>query len=188
MAYTTKHTMLQRMRDGDTAAWEEFQAFYRNLILFLGKRYGLTALECEALVQEVMVACFKEHVLENYDRSKCRFRAYLRTIVKRKAELLRKARAENTGETEWELPAPDTLERQWEEEWAKAIQDKAMKELRETVDSRKFMVFELHVLQGRPRNEVAKAVGLSEYLVSLTCTRIKKRLAEIVARLKNELD
>ena len=45
MAYTTRHTMLERMRSGDNAAWEEFQAFYRGLILFLGKICGLSDAE-----------------------------------------------------------------------------------------------------------------------------------------------
>ena len=84
--------MLERMRSGEDAAWTEFQTFYRSLILFLGRLCGLTVAESNDLVQEVMVACFKEHVLENYDSSKCKFRSYLRTIVKRKAEAMKAAR------------------------------------------------------------------------------------------------
>ncbi|MBR0460138.1 MAG: sigma-70 family RNA polymerase sigma factor [Victivallales bacterium] len=188
MAYTTKHTMLERMRSGEDAAWTEFQTFYRSLILFLGRLCGLTVAESNDLVQEVMVACFKEHVLENYDSSKCKFRSYLRTIVKRKAEAMKAARPMGQVELGEEYPDENAFETQWEAEWQKAIQEKALQELRDTIDSRKFMMFELHALQGRPRDVVAQMTGTTESQVSLTSTRVKKRLEKLVERIKKEFE
>ena len=180
--------MLQRMRQGDEAAWLEFQNFYKGLILFLGGKCGLTHQECDALVQDVMVSIHREHVLENYDHNKCRFRSYLRTIVKRKAALIKEARAPRWSNVSENMPDESQLEQQFEAEWKQAIYKSAMQKLRETVDSKKFMAFELHEIQGMPRDEVAKVMGISEAAVSLSSTRLKKRLEEIVERLKVEFD
>ena len=176
------------MRSGEDAAWTEFQTFYRSLILFLCRLCGLTAGECKDLVQEVMLACFKEHVLDNYDRSKCKFRSYLRTVVKRKAEAMKAARPQGRCELGEEFPDESEIEALWEAEWQKAIQEKALQKLRETIDSRKYMMFELHALQGRPRGEVAQMTGESENQVSLICSRVRKRLEELVARIKMEFE
>ncbi|MBO7740993.1 MAG: sigma-70 family RNA polymerase sigma factor, partial [Victivallales bacterium] len=174
MAYTTNHTLLQQMRAGDGNSWEIFREFYRPLIARRGMDYRLTPEEIDTLIQDVLVVCFRERVLENYDRTKGRFRDYLRTIVSRNAHRILEARPTNVdlgryGDIPAEPPA-DTEAQAWQE----FLRDRALLELRESMDSLKFMAFEMYELQGQPAAEVAKCLGMTSNQVWLIASRTKK--------------
>ena len=190
MAYTTKHSMLQKMREGDQKAWFEFREFYRPLIATRGKDYRLPPAEIDTLIQDVLVAVFKEHVLANYDQSKGHFRDYLRTITSRHARRILDQRPSATR-----IPPPpedtpeqqDPLEQAWEEEWKQFLFQKALEELKAAVDTTTYMAFEMHVLQHQPAAQVAEILKLTPNQVYLIRTRNVAKLEEIIARLKKDL-
>ena len=190
MAYTTNHTLLQKMRDGDETSWFLFKKFYSPLIATRGKDYNLNPSEIDLLIQNVLVACFQEHVLKNYDESKGHFRDYLRTITSRKANDIIKARPKLKSIDDLDsdiMQDDDAFEAQWDAEWKNFITEKAMEELRESLDSNDIMAFEMYVNQGRPPEEVAEVFGITVNQVYLLRSRIVKKLKTTIARLKNDL-
>jgi RNA polymerase sigma factor (sigma-70 family) len=188
MTYTTNYELLQKMRSGDSASWELFREFYRPLIARRGMDFGLSPAEVDTLIQDVMVVFFQNRVLDKYEQGKGRFRSYLRTITTRCALRLRKAREDSREIQEGELDIPDaTDEALFKAEWEEFILEKAYQELRETMDSAKYMAFQMHSIQGRSAAEVAEIFGMNRNQVYLLCSRTLKSLKEIVARLQEEL-
>jgi RNA polymerase sigma-70 factor (ECF subfamily) len=175
------------MRSGDSHSWEIFRELYRPLIARRGMDYRLRQDEIDTLIQDVLVVCFRERVLENNDRSKGKFRDYLRTIVSRHAHRILSARPALCSLTRCQdmsaEPPPDAEEQAWRE----FLRDRAIQELRENMDSLKFMAFEMYELQGQSATEVAKRLEITTNQVWLIASRTKKKLQEIVARLNEEL-
>ena len=188
MPYTTRHTMLQQMREGDERAWFVFRDFYSPLIATRGRDYRLSADEIEQLIQNVLLAVYQERVLTNYDRSRGRFRDYLRTITSRQAARLI---AQRPGETRVGIEEGDAVEPgpdpKWEAEWRDFLTQKALEELKATMDTRAYMAFDLHAIHGRPAAEVARLLDVSENQVYLARSRGVARLQTIVKRLGDEL-
>ncbi|MBR6472073.1 MAG: sigma-70 family RNA polymerase sigma factor [Victivallales bacterium] len=188
MTYTTNHTLLQKLRMGDEMAWFQFREFYRPLIARRGMDYGLNVQEVDVLIQDVLLACHQEHVLENYDRERGRFRDYLRTVTSRHASRLLAARPATLSlESVQESLETDELEQAWEAECQEFLQQKALEELRNTLDEKTYMAFEMHVLNKRPAAEVAAILEMTPNQVYVIRTRTTERLKEIVERLQREL-
>jgi len=176
------------MREGDERAWFVFRDFYSPLIATRGRDYRLTADEIEQLIQNVLLVVFKEHVLTNYDKSRGRFRDYLRTITSRQAARLI---AQRSDEMRVGLDEDDIVDSgpdpKWEAEWREFLSQKALDELKATTDTKTYMAFELHGVHGRPAAEVARLLGISENQVYLARSRGVARLQGIVKRLEAEL-
>ena len=181
--------MLQQMREGNEQSWIAFKEFYKPLIARSGKDYRLRPLEIDALVQDVLLACYQEHVLDNYDRTKGRFRDYLRTITRRIALRILAARPTANGL----VPGDDLSDEEAEEDkanaaWQEFLMDKALQELKETMDTLKYMAFEMYELQGNDAATVAQRLGIPPAQVYVIRSRAVKKLQEIIARLESELN
>ena len=190
MPYTTSHTLLQKLRSGDELAWYRFREFYKPLIAIRGNDLGLTPTENDALIQDVLLACHRENVLTNFDLARGRFRDYLRTVITRVAQRLLAARAPEPPlptEEEWSAAAEDELAARWETECQEFIREKALEELRDTLDAKTYLAFELHALNEMPAPEVAKILELTPNQVYIIRTRTAEKLRQIVARLQREL-
>ena len=188
MAYTTNHSMLQQMREGKETSWQAFREFYKPLIARRGKDFRLSPLEIDTLVQDVMLACYQEHILDNYDKSKGRFRDYLRTVTSRNAlRIIANRPKENQPMDDRQQNIPNGEENA-AQEWQEFLLEKAMQELKETMDSLKYMAFEMYVIQGNDAKTVAKRLGMTTNEVYLIRTRTIKAIRDIVARLDAELD
>ncbi len=188
MPYTTNHQMLQEMREGKEQSWIAFREFYKPLIAQRGKDFHLTPTEIDTLIQDVVLACFQEHVLDNYNKSKGRFRDYLRTITKRNALRILAARPTAQGTIPFDETLHDVPVETDEHEWQEFLRDKALAELKETMDTLKYMAFEMYELQGNDAETVAKRLGISKNQVYLIASRTRKALQTIIARLQSELN
>ena len=146
-------------------------------------------LEIDALVQDVVLACYQEHVLDNYDRTKGRFRDYLRTISKRIAMRILAARPTANGLVPGDdMPAENDEVEKANLAWKEFLMEKALQELKETMDTLKYMAFEMYELQGNDAATVAQRLGIPTAQVYLIRSRTVKKLQEIIARLESELN
>ena len=186
MAYTTNHTRLQKMREGNEESWEWFREFYSPLIVTRGRDYALSPEELTRLIQDVMLECFKGHILENYDKNKGLFRNYLRTVTSRCASRIIEDRNPQLVSVD-EVDVPAEEDDKFTKEWREFILNKAYQELSETMDSTKYMAFQMHAVDGRPAAEVAEILGLTANQVYLISSRTTARLKDIVDRLSKEL-
>lgn len=190
MAWTTRKSLIERILDGDEESWDTFYANYSRLVYAIGERSGLSADDCEDLVQEVMRTIFNNKDRFRYDSSTGKFRTYLTGIVKHKVcdfYRRRDGRVVAMGEEAvLETAEPSNrLEDVCAEEWKNHLLNVALMELREKVDPGTFDAFQMYVLQERQPRDVADALSISESSVYVYKNRCVKHLRAIIDKYRN---
>ncbi len=200
MAFTTKKSLLRKVRAGDEISWNEFYQTYKPLILLCGLDCSLTATENEELVQQVMMEIFQKDILKNYDLDKVpdhivfqfdpsrgRFRHYLKKIIRNHAIKLYHKRHDmlSLGEMEeGKAPAVDDWDNQWEKEWKRHLLNMALFELKTEVQPETFVAFEMYALQHKPVKDVAEFLHMSVSAVYTAKSRCIADLKKIIANLE----
>ena len=198
--FTTKKTLLKRLRNNDDISWNEFYLFYWPFVRSIGQRLGLMQEDCKDLMQEIMIALFNGKEILRYDASKGRFRTYFGVIVRRKViKMLRDpARCPQAAIAIFEASdgisdpgdppdgpdANDPFRKIFDEEYAKYLLTLALDELRKRVAAETYDIFELVVLQKHPVKEVAKHLGIDQAIVSVYASRCRSRLKKIVSEIR----
>ena len=201
MAFTTRKSLLAKVRAGDEVSWAEFYAAYKPLILMCGRDCLLTPDENDELVQQVMSEIFRRDIVGKYDPDRIpdevvfhfdashgRFRRYLRKIVRNQAmNICRKRKAfvelddpkRNVAE-----PFADTWDKVWDEEWRRHVFAMALTELKGHVQPETYMAFEMYAMQERPVQEVAKFLDMPPASVYTAKSRCIAALKEIISNLE----
>ena len=190
MAYTTRASLLRGIHAGDEASWKRFWDFYSPLILFCGGLFNLSPEEKQDLRQEVMLAVMKDAPATKYDRTLGSFRSYLQGIIRNKARKLLARRTSNKVDASIleQIPDEDNMQKMLDEEYEKIIFNMALGELRETIDERQYMAYEMYALQNRPPEDVARILNMSVNQVYLAKSRNVREMKLIVERLKRDED
>ena len=200
MAFTTRKSLLARVRGGDEVSWNDFYEAYKPLILLCGGDCGLTADEKEELVQQVMCELFQKDIVgkydpENipegvtfvYDPAKGRFRHFLRKIIRNQAlKIVRKRKdtsSLNDENNPIELGSEDAWNAVWDEEWYKHLLNMALVELKERVQPETYAAFEMYALHERNAEEVAKFLNISVSNIYTAKSRCISTLREIIKTL-----
>lgn len=198
MAFTTKKSLLAKVRAGDEISWHEFYDTYRPLILLCGQDCNLTRDENEELVQMVMCEIFQKDILTKYNIDEVpkdvvfkynaqhgRFRHYLKAIVRHHAlKLFHKRRKFIDIDTIQEAPCDAKFEASWDAEWRRHVFTQALTELKLQVQPETFAAFEMYALQNRPVKEVAEFLCLSVGSVYVAKTRCIASLKTIILQLE----
>ena len=190
MAWTTRKSLIERVLDGDEGSWSTFYANYSRLVYAIGERSGLSADDCEDLVQEVMRTIFSNKDCFRYDPATGKFRTYLTGIVKHKVCDFYRKRDDRmvAGDEETMQEAADLANRLDDactEERKNHILNVALMELREKVEPETFDAFQMYVLQERLPREVADALSISESAVYVYKNRCVKHLRMIIDKYRN---
>ena len=194
MSFTTRLTVLEKVKDGSQIGWEEFEHFYRPLIMLRGRDRGLYPDELNDLVQHVLINLYQTSSVDKYDDSKGRFRDYLKTVTDRRAiELIRKRKGnqhslDSLGEQGMDLPSVDheQAEKRWENEWHKHILEQAIEAVRPEVSPMIYEAFCMSVIDNMPGDHVSKELGISIESVYVAKHRFIKRLKPVLKRLEEE--
>ena len=204
MAFTTKKSLLAKVRRGDEISWGEFYTAYKPLIMLCGGDCNLTQDEKEELVQKVMYEIFRndivgrydpdsvpENLVFSYDPAKGRFRHYLRKIIRYQAiKIFRQRRTHDSIDSEDSalnsIPSNDAWNATWDEEWYRHLLNMAMIELRSRVLPETFAAFEMYAVQNRPVQSVAEFLNLSVSSVYTAKSRCISILKEIIRELEDK--
>ena len=204
MAFTTRKSLLAKVRGGDQVSWGEFYAAYQPLIFLCGGDCGLNQDEKEELVQKVMCEIFQKDIIAKgdfdkipddtvfqYDPAKGRFRHYLRKIIRFQAIKIFHKRREHLSIDDEDSGAQNILSENdwnsvWDEEWYKHILNMALTELRGRIQPETFAAFEMYALQNRPVEKVAAFLDLSVSSVYTAKSRCITTLKEIVKELEEK--
>lgn len=190
MAWTTRKSLIECVLDGDEESWNTFYAIYSRLVYAIGEKSGLSAADCEDLVQEVMRTIFNNKDRFRYDSATGKFRTYLTGIVKHKVCDFYRKRDDRIvatdEETVREMTDPaNRLDEICTEEWKNHVLNVALMELREKVEPETFDAFQMYVLQDRQPREVADALSISESAVYVYKNRCVKHLRSIIDKYRN---
>lgn len=200
MAFTTRKSLLEKVRAGDEVSWGEFYATYKPLILLRGNDCHLTPDENDELVQQVMCEIFRkdiigkydpdnipEDIVFKYDPSHGRFRHYFRKIIRNQAVKILRKRTPHAPLEEIEgLPALESWDDAWEEEWKKHLLTMALGELKSRVRPESYVAFEMYALQGREVREIANVLNLSISSIYTAKSRCIAQLREILSTLEEK--
>jgi RNA polymerase sigma factor (sigma-70 family) len=178
----------------DVAAWSEFDAKYRDLIVRYCRARGLQHSDCEDVRQIVMLELARTLPDFHYRSERGKFRNYLGRVVLHviTRHVWRRARA--AGEAAEDAAADaaavamdaDDLDAQWEQEWIDHHYRLAMSAIQSTHDARTLAVFD-RLAAGELVTEVARRFGLSEPAVHKVKQRIRDELKErIAAQIRDE--
>lgn len=202
MPFTTRKSLLVKVRSGDEISWQEFYETYKPLILLCGNDFFLTPDENEELVQNVMCEFFQKDILQRYDPdhvpdnivfkydpAKGRFRHYFRKIVRNQALKIFRQRkdSQNIDDVEKSCLADDSSWNSvWDEEWRKHVFDTALRELRTQIKPENYLAFEMYAIHNRSVQEVTRFLNISDTALYTIKSRCVSNLRKIIANLEEE--
>ena len=203
MAFTTKKSLLAKVRSGDEVSWTEFYIAYKPLILLCGQDCLLTPDENDELVQQVMSEIFQkdivgkydpdhvpDDVVFHYDSKQGRFRHYLRKIIRNQALKIYQKRRENieldNPRQRITEPAVDTWNELWNKEWRRHVLTMALTELKSHIQPETYVAFEMYALQERPIHEVSDFLNMSIASIYTAKSRCIAALKEIISKLEEQ--
>ena len=186
MAYTTKESLLERIKNQDEEAWVEFYDRHYRLIYSIGKRFNLNSELCNDLIQQVMIARFNNSKTFRYQPELGKFRSYLFGITKNIIWRIKKeyVKAQECLPAEPPSDEQSELEKIIHEEWHRHLLDTLLHELRCRVEETTFDAFQMYILQGKTPEEVADCLDISISTVYVHKSRCLKHLKEIVAEIR----
>ncbi len=196
MIQTTSSQLLKTMRGGcDERAWRRFFATYAPMLLAFAKRLGLSDADAHDALQETVLAVFAAFakMQDPFDRSKGRFKAWLRGIAKHKiADVQRRrvrqefVKASQMQEATDPACMTSEMDEHFETEWRRNLLTRALDQVAATVDPTVYQAFELYVLQGHRPDQVARLLGVTRNAVYISKTRVMRRLRGIFSGLLEE--
>ena len=185
MALTTSVTLLQKISEGDEVSWTRFHEIYSPLIRMCGQDWGLSAQECDDLVQDVMLSIFKVSKTFRYDRTKGSFRSYLRTVVRNQVFAVFRSRKMNSQAVpENENLLDCAFEEKWETEWHSYLLNEALKLLENRMEKISYRSFYEYAVLKRKPAEVAAGLGITVNAVYINKSRAVEQLRQLVRELE----
>lgn len=177
-AYTTRSSFLERLRSNDENSWKEFHVRYVNMIRYIGTKKGLSEEECKDLMVEVMLVFWKKMHSFDYDPERGKFRSYLGRIAQLVSRAILRHRPKPHQDIPVEYPAEINVAQM--EEWKEFLLEKALEELKTTVDTETFQTFYMLVFQEKTISEVTAVTRKSPNAVYNIRYRCTKKLKEII--------
>ena len=212
----TRQSLIARLKDlGDEKSWSQFFEAYWRLIHATALKAGLTEVEAQEVVQEVMIAAAKKMPGFTYEPGKDSLKGWLLGVTRWKvADQFRKREkaalspslshpmgegAHRAGEgrqsdndtartsTVERVPDPASLalDTIWDGEWRENLLRAALERIRQTVNPAHYEMYHLHVVQGLPPRETARALGVSTAAVFLARHRVGKLLQREIKKLES---
>jgi RNA polymerase sigma factor (sigma-70 family) len=171
-------------------AWSEFRSRYAPIIAAFAAKCGASRQDVDDIIQDVLTGFIGAQGEFVYDRTKGRFRGYLKTCTVRAAIRRVGKNLRFRGVPMDEIPKAElAVEPIWDDVWEQQLVSQALKIVRdECENSLIFRAFEQYVLLDRSADIVASELGLGVNSVHQAKTRITKQLREAVQRLRESED
>ena len=192
----TRGHLLERVRNTqDHDAWEQFTSFYQPIILRYARALGCSPDMCRDIVQETLVDLLTIMPRFTYDRSRGRFRAFLREIVRRRAHAAFRRRKryisiEVSAEEGWpaSLAAEESSDQQqaWDMAWQRQVVVEAMARLQKRVKPSSYEAFRAYVVAGETADDVCSRFSLTANALYQIRHRLLASLRQIAADIERE--
>lgn len=191
MESTSESLLIRAANKKDQSSWREFYGLYAPLIRRHARRCGLSANDADDVVQECMFAFTKALPRIRYDRSKGRFRSYVKRMVhnrisnrlrRRRPRLLRSGALADVPANSGEIQA------EWDREWQQAHLEYCLKRVSTRFAPEKLGAFRAYALEGQDITSVCKRYKLTPNQVYLAKSRIVRRLRNELESLIGDVD
>ena len=179
---TTHSSFIAGVQAGDEDAWRCFYQKYAEMIRSVGAARHLSSDECKELQSEVMLIFWRKFDTFIYDRSRGRFRDYVAKIADNTAMRLfrrihRKVQSEPAAPV---FEYPEGIDAQYMDEWRDFLLHKALDELEREVDTEKYQIFCMTVIQNRPIRDIARITGKTPNGIYVIRSRCLKKLQQLI--------
>jgi len=192
---TTIWTSIRMARDGKSTAINDFVAKYRQPVLSFIRRRGYAEEDAEDLCQEVFLLLLKDNLLARAEQSRGRFRSFLLGVTQ---NVVRNAQRIRTAAKRGGAAAPVSLDAtvgddasmasfieagapddNFDRDWIHQLIQLALEAL-ERRHPRLHQVLKMHLDQGLPYAEMARALGLEAKQVDNLLQQARSKLAELI--------
>ena len=190
MDSTNESLLVRAGNRNDQRSWREYYALYAPLIRRHAGHCGLDANDAEDVVQESMAALLKALPQFQYDRSKGRFRSYVRRMVQNKiSNRLRQRRSKQlrTHAMATLAAQSDEVESVWDRDWQRAHLEYCLEQVSTRFAPEKLAAFRAYALEGQDIAAVCKRYKLTPNQVYLAKSRIVRRLRSELATLVGDV-
>jgi RNA polymerase sigma-70 factor (ECF subfamily) len=179
-SFGTRSSFLDKIRSGNESAWFDFHRRYVKMIHHIGTQRGLSNAECDDLMIEVMLIFWKKMDNFVYDPHRGKFRSYIGRIAELLSlKILRDDRKNPAVELSDEYPAD--IDSTCMDEWNEYLMDRALEDLRASVDTVTYQAFYMLVFQHRTVAEVSAVTRKSANTIYGIRSRCVKKLKKIIA-------
>jgi len=179
---TTRASLLLRLRNrGDADAWQQFDRLYRPMLYRFARASGLDASEADEVTQACVVAVLEHISRFDYDPSRGRFKAWLRTLVSNRIRDQHRKRRPGQADTFQFEGTPDTAESPetaFDRVWRERHLQYCLEEIRQEVEPATMQAFELYVLQERPVEELCDRLKTTPQQLYRVRWRIMRKVEE----------
>lgn len=189
IAQTTTHASLLARLVGrqDEEAWRDFCARYSDLIRGFAQRRGVQGVDCDDVLQDVLVKLTRSMPSFRYDPAKGKFRSYLKTVVLRCIIDIsfQKRGGQRVRDIEREIRSAsqdEDAEAAWEIEWRRYHLRQAMRVVETEFNARDVAAFRAYGIDGQDVDGVAQVSSMTTDQVYKAKSRILKRLCGLVAQ------
>jgi len=172
--YGTRITLLNKViRENDNSAWNEFCAFYWDLIHGWARKMGCSEAQAKDVFQDTILNLFKQFKGFEYNPGRGCFRAFLKTIVRRRVSdsfrrnqrYINASAFQSEGNDNFDLldkyehdTPPETLEE--DVVWLDSVLRRALRNSYGRIDETSYKSFCMYVLEEQPIEEVMRQLGI----------------------------
>lgn len=181
----TRVSVIAGVCQQDPERWREFDAIYRPILFAYLRKQGLKELEAEDIISDIYLKLLAK--IQTYDRTKCRFRAWLFTVAQNTlVDYLRRRAAFNKAVDGWaehvlHADVTDSVKR--EEEFTRIHREKilshALKVVRAQVSPKVWACFEQRLLRDRPGAAIGQDLGLEPNTVYVHACRVLTKVRAV---------
>lgn len=170
----TRSSLIQRVRDlGDVDGWNEFDRFYRPMLMRYARGRGLAADDAEEIAQQCMTAIVNQ--IGKFERHRS-FRGWLRGMVDHKvsdlfASRYRHRRAD-TAMLEGAADTSTSTGALWEEEWNESHLHALLGDLRNSFAEHTLKAFELYVVCSYAVADICRLLDMTPNQVYVAKNRV----------------
>jgi len=183
---STHISLLQSLSQGpQSPSWSRFCDQYGELIRGFARRQGVQQVECDDVLQDVLVSLTSAMPNFQYDPARGRFRGYLKTIT---LHVIYKRRTRGGGRlkpAELDTQVADasrdsSIDDTWEQEWRSHHVRQAMRIIEAEFNELDRQAFHHYAVSGNDPQSTAKAFNMSIDRVYQAKSRITRRLSELI--------
>lgn len=182
---STQVSLVERVRQDDPLAWQQFVELYAPLLFYWARRDGLSSIDAADVTQDALAAIARSIGRFDPHGEKATLRGWMRMIVRNKVRDFYRHRpaAEALGGTDslrkmqsWpEAAAGDNEELSSED---KSFVHRALGQIQAEFEPRTWEAFWKVVVDGRDTGDVASQLGISRASVRQAKSRVLRRLRD----------
>ena len=182
--YTTRSTLLQKLKNNDDIGYQEFYTAYRNLIRSTALKNNVPPADTDDIIQAVMLGIFNNGKFLYSKEKHGLFRTYLGGTIRHKISDYFRERSQMPENLTSEVPGQSKFEETFKAEYIAHLLELATDELRQRVQPEVFETFELCCRRDLSNKEVAALLNAKTNTVTIRKKRCLEILRSIIAQLQ----